>query len=1139
MMDFLFSLQTAARRALNALRAEAKRDGGALALIIAMALIALAASILAMSTRQNMESKVQRRSANAQSVKLVKDSVLAYYLSGTEADPSAINHRLPCPDTDMPPDGEENGTTTCDADTGVLPWVSLHLTQSDVVDAYGNYYTYAVTGNDTARSLCASVANSYNSSLVEFTGTLNDATDTEVRLSSESSGSGAPYYYAIISHGKNGLGAISAAGSMRAAPTSSAEIQNCPSSNTNCTDPSALTVISGPASDDSSSYFDDTVYVASTTQLTAMCGSLTPGGAVNADVKEEFTNTAVGSLPSDTVTAVTGTVNVQDSVISGNTGNRVLRFVSGNAAVRAASSSLSTAERARYMSFQWTPTTLGTSNTAGISAGMRATPADRNTDTGVGTYSADIFDTNTLDGITVRFFTDVADNANGATANNIFICDDTTAACDSGTNLAISSGTFTLTDDATYTVEVYDDGVQVWGRITQNNLTTNTATVSLTSVAAANRDMGNTNTVVLMNYSNATAELDSFYIGRGGMGVRFDGTDDVILTGSDAHDTTTGNLTLEAWIKPTALPTTGQATIISKWIEGGANTAQAYRLYIRSDGGITLQLAGTPGTGVALESHNFGGYTAKVGQWDHIAVTYNGTGSTDRAAKLYVNRELIARSASTSFAQNGVRNGTARFSVGAERDTVPNIVNEFTGDITDVRVWDVQRTAAEIFTNYNRRLPMTSGSLTGLIINWPLDRDTNGTVPTFTTTSATETLASSGTANGTLTNNAVYVSIPQRYIPVFASASFCASGSSQGTVVGAFKCEYRLADQSTSINVPNNLASLHVKVWGGGGGGYVDGANDSTGGGGGFSAGKLYTINGTDLVGRVDVRVDIGGGGAASTGRNNGAGGGGASGLWQDTNVDDILDPGTDFTGVISGGGGGASFGDDNMGTGGNPDCDTEGNCGPGGGGGGSSTNPGRAPDENSNRCGGRGGNTTNFASNVPHATNCEGGGADPTSTAGASGGGSAAGGVSVLGSGGAGYDGVDDGPAGNADEIGGGGGGGGVRTAAMTSGGGEAGAYDSGTIDNDGGVPDDNGSGFGGGGGDGFDDSATIGATGESARSTITVGNDASAGGASDPDYAGTGYCTSGGSPCSSTPGRGGESSSSAGKPGAVILQW
>jgi hypothetical protein len=1131
-------------------------------LVIAIALVALATTLIASLHRENVQNSVQRRAATSTSVKIVKDSVLAYFLTGDDASPTVLHYRLPCPDTDMPPDGLENGTTTCAARTGVLPWLSLRLAETDVIDAYGNYLTYAVTSSDTARSVCTSVANSYNSSLVEFTGTLNDVTDTEVRLSSQSSGQGSPYYYAIISHGPNGLGAISSNGSRRSSPTSSSEIQNCPSSNTNCSDPSAVVLISGPSSTDTSSYFDDIVYVGSSAKLTDMCETLTKGGQVNADLSDTFTNTAVGSVP-PLLTVDAGTVSVQQSTVTGNTTDKVLRFAGANSTIRSSSVALSAAERARYVSFEWRPTTLGTGSTAGVSLGLRATVADRNTTTTVGSYTADLFNTGTNDGLTIRFFEDVTSNANGATANRIYICDNTTPLCDNAltTNrLAVSSGTFTITANATYTIEAYDDGVQVWARITEVG-TTNTASVELTTIPVAQQDFGGVSAVIAVNYSDATVEVDDLVVGRGGMAVSFDGTDDIVSTATDSYDTTTGNLTLETWFKPDTLPSSGNtATLISKWTEGGAVGVQAYRLYLNPSGSLTLQIAGNPGSGSVIEQHTFGSYAAKAGRWDHIAVTYNGTGTSDRSAKLYVNRELIARSSSTAFGTNGIQNGTAIFSIGADRNTTPATVNEFDGLMTDVRVWNTTRTAQEIFANYNRRLPLTSGGAAGLVVNWTLDRDTTASaLPIFGTTGEAllaRPTAVTGTANGTLTG-ATYVSALQQYVPVFASTSFCAAGGAQGAVVGAFQCDYRLTAQNGFITVPNNLASFHVKAWGAGGGAYDWTTFDSTGGGGGFSAGRLYSINGTSVTGRLDLRIDVSGGGTGSTTGNNrrGAGGGGASGLWRDVALNATVNTGTDIPGIIGGGGGGASSGDDNQTS---PNCNAAGDCGPGGGGGGPNNIVGlsnvlaiRAPDASSNLCGGRGGHNSSFTGGPATATVCESGGTNPTTRVGASGGGTNTGGTSTAGlaNGGAGHN-------GGTNQIGGGGGGGGIRLITMASGGGETGGYDTGTIDSDSGVPDSNGSGFGGGGGAGWADANAIGPSGEAARVTSTIGNNAAAGGTLDPNYSGsterlvsgvfttTAYCSSTGTPCTNTPGRGGEAITAptdlrAGRPGAVILSW
>ncbi len=1154
-----------ALRPLAPLARESRRDDGVIGLIIVIALLAAAAALIATTARQNKDAEVRRLSGNATSVKLLKNAVVAYFLTDPDgAGAVERNGRIPCPDTNVPPDGQSNingtdcvlsdgsatGGTTL-AYTGVVPWITMGLSESDATDAFGNYFTYAVTSSATSRAICTSVTNSYNSALVEYTGTLNDVTDTEARLSSQSAGQGTPYYYAFVSHGKNGLGAISASGARRSAPTSTSENQNCSATNTNCTSNDELVLITGPKDETTSTYFDDSVFLGSNSQLTELCESLTPAGAPGADLSEDFTQTDVGSLP-PRLAAVTGTASVQQSTVTGNTADKVLRFTGANAAIQTATTSINSAERARYISFEWTPTTLGTSNTAGVSVGLRATAVDRGASTAgaAGTFNADIFNTGTTDGLTVRFFDDVTDNANGTTDNHIYICDNVStpaANCNSGNNLASSgSDVFRISNNTAYSVEVYDDGVQIWARITQVGSTaaTGTAIVQLTSIATAQQDFADTNRALAINYSDATVEIDDVLVGRGAMGVSFNGNDQVVSAG-DNHDTTTGNLTLEAWIRPDTLPTgSNRQTLISKWTNSGANAAQSYRLYLTAGGALTLQLAGSDGSSPVLETHSFGGYAAKSGRWDHIAVTYNGTGSSDRSAKLYVNRELIARSSSTAFATNGIQQGTASFAIGAENDGAA-VINEFDGDMTDVRVWNTARTALEVFANYNRRLPLIDGSASGLIVNWTLDRDTTATqLPIFGTAgeailarpTATTTSGATG-VNGTLSGGAAYVAISQRHIPVFASATMCAAGGAQGAVVGAFQCDYRLTTQTGTIAIPNSLASIHVKAWGGGGGGYDFGVAtlESSGGGGGFSAARLLQLNTSSVAGQT-YNIDIGGGGTASTTANYGSGGGAATGLW--------LDSVSDAAGVIGGGGGGASYGDDIHTT---INCSASGQCGPGSGGGGpanivglSGVTTSRAVDNNRDLCGGRGGdNAPTTGANPPNAQ-CTLGGQMPTAANGGSGASlTVIGGLSAVGNGGAGYEGA-------ATQIGGGGGGGGVSTSTLSAGGGTAGGYATTEVTAG---PDTNHSGFGGGGGSGFADSSSknIGFFGAAGAAPV-------AGAATDPNYAGnyervvsgafvsTAYCTANptGNQCTNTPGRGGEPNvNTAGKPGAVILKW
>jgi prepilin-type N-terminal cleavage/methylation domain-containing protein len=72
----------------------------------------------------------------------IKDAMLSYLRS---------NQRLPCPDTDIPPDGRENRTggvtTACTANWGALPYLDLNVPKDLVTDSWSNLMTYVVSNN--------------------------------------------------------------------------------------------------------------------------------------------------------------------------------------------------------------------------------------------------------------------------------------------------------------------------------------------------------------------------------------------------------------------------------------------------------------------------------------------------------------------------------------------------------------------------------------------------------------------------------------------------------------------------------------------------------------------------------------------------------------------------------------------------------------------------------------------------------------------------------------------------------------------------------------------------------------------------------------------------------------------------------
>ena len=265
-----------ARSAFDLFFVEAKRNDGVLALVIAIALIAVATTMIATVARQNKEAEVMRASRSSTSFGKIEDALLAYAISDHATNPDLA--RFPCAadptitGANFGIEGTREGgdalAVTCE-DTGqhnrgLVPFKTLGLTEDDVKDAYGNYITYIVS---TDTSMCnADTAN-------VMAGTVTDAADSNT------------YLYTLISHGKNGLGAYGGGDSNTATQKnannmSAFEALNCPNDVGNCTIDSGNNqqVRSGPldTADGSATYFDDRVFFpvttgANATSYTANC----------------------------------------------------------------------------------------------------------------------------------------------------------------------------------------------------------------------------------------------------------------------------------------------------------------------------------------------------------------------------------------------------------------------------------------------------------------------------------------------------------------------------------------------------------------------------------------------------------------------------------------------------------------------------------------------------------------------------------------------------------------------------------------------------------------------------------------------------------------------------------------------------
>lgn len=136
-----------------------------------------------------------RRDNTQKELEEIKQVLMAYAYSRTPP-------YLPCPDTDVPPDGLENrvgANCTAAGATGVFPWREVGIGNED---AWGARYGYWVSSdyNNTSGFLLTSTDN----------GGVNSAIQTRVGNANANIVQNA--VAVVFSHGKNGLGGISSDG---------------------------------------------------------------------------------------------------------------------------------------------------------------------------------------------------------------------------------------------------------------------------------------------------------------------------------------------------------------------------------------------------------------------------------------------------------------------------------------------------------------------------------------------------------------------------------------------------------------------------------------------------------------------------------------------------------------------------------------------------------------------------------------------------------------------------------------------------------------------------------------------------------------------------------------------------------------
>jgi hypothetical protein len=201
---------------------------------------------------------------------------------------------------------------------------------------------------------------------------------------------------------------------------------------------------------------------------------------------------------------------------------------------------------------------------------------------------------------------------------------------------------------------------------------------------------------------------------RGGA-LQFDGVDDYVSLGNPASLNFTGTLTLEAWVKVEA--TNGLRNIVAHGYALSPNGEVILRV---SNG--TYQVGSWNGADHGTSSPI---PPADVGQWVHLAGTYDGT-----TWRLYRNGVQV----NAAIDATGAVTVTANWAIGARGTGGERF---FKGEIDEVRIWNVARTQAQLQAYMTQ--PVTS-TATGLKGYWRFNEGYGNNAYDITTNHITATL---------------------------------------------------------------------------------------------------------------------------------------------------------------------------------------------------------------------------------------------------------------------------------------------------------------------------------------------------------------------------------------------------------------
>ncbi|MCW2959913.1 MAG: hypothetical protein JWM90_300 [Thermoleophilia bacterium] len=217
-----------------------------------------------------------------------------------------------------------------------------------------------------------------------------------------------------------------------------------------------------------------------------------------------------------------------------------------------------------------------------------------------------------------------------------------------------------------------DDVVALWHLDSATGITTDSS--------------GNGRTLTGFNGPTTTGGPSSAF----NQATHLNGTSQYYSTPSNAALNLTSNFTLETWFRATTVSGSASPTIVGR--QNNATTATNYEIYFDS-ASKDIFFSFSKGNGATWMDTNTPGAALLDGAWHHVAGSYDGTN-----ARLYVDGVLKDTTAFTGLVD------TPAQPITIGRDNTASTMY-FKGDVDDVRLSSVVRSAAEILGAYRTTAP--------------------------------------------------------------------------------------------------------------------------------------------------------------------------------------------------------------------------------------------------------------------------------------------------------------------------------------------------------------------------------------------------------------------------------------------------